>query len=808
MFRLPNTTSSFATIVVLVVGTGLGSSRAEETELPQLPPAVARHVDFTTDIQPIFAQHCLRCHGPERPKGGLRLDNAASAWRGGYNGPVILFGNSSNSPLIHLVSQIDPLSVMPPPGEGEPLTSHQVALLRAWIDQGAWWGEATETTSEVSIAPALQFTAVRGNHKQFAEHYGQREGWRLGAEAFSVTEQLSPTSRFSLSGRVLTDDYRVALLVEKQEFGFYRFGFAQYREYDTDTGGFAPLFTTPEFSLNRDLHLDIGRVWTEFGLTLPDWPRLVLGYEYQFRHGDKSTLQWGTVSEGGTMRAIYPAAKFVDEKTHLLKLDVEHTIAGWQVSDSFRAEWTETETRRRNVRSVALDVPDSLLREDVQEGWKSFQGANTFRIERAWREWLLASGGYLYSHLSADADFSLDFFNPAGAPVSGLVQNTAWRSQRIVLKRESHVGNLNLLLGPWQSSTLAFGVQGEWTRQNGTVEGTQTDFIAPPFNGPPFNLPDIVNPLRGLTDLERAAVDESLALRINRLPFTTLFAEARLQQEQVRHAENVVTLVPFNRHTEATTYATDLRIGFDSSPLGWIKFGSHYRWRDKGTDYDDGLADGNPSDLLGYPTLIAKRDLTTHEIVSRLTVRPVSQFQATLTHRLIATDYRTTTEPVSFGAPGDASPGGRTLTGNYDAHIVSLNCTLIPHRRFHAFTTISFHDTRTRALHDNSLAVVPYRGETWSLLCHGRFVLTPQSDLTAGYSFSTADFRQEIPADGLAVGARYDRHGVQFGWTKRWSEQLTSKLQYGFYQYDEPTFRGANNYTAHALFLSVHWQLN
>ena len=36
-------------------------------------------------------------------------------------------------------------------------------------------------------------------------------------------------------------------------------------------------------SLGTDLHLDIGKAWIDFGLTLPHWPRMVLGYEYDYK---------------------------------------------------------------------------------------------------------------------------------------------------------------------------------------------------------------------------------------------------------------------------------------------------------------------------------------------------------------------------------------------------------------------------------------------------------------------------------------------------------------------------------------------
>ena len=64
-------------------------------ELSKLPAAVTTSTDFARDIQPLLVNHCLKCHGPEKQKGGLRLDIKASALKGGDDGKVILPGKRS-----------------------------------------------------------------------------------------------------------------------------------------------------------------------------------------------------------------------------------------------------------------------------------------------------------------------------------------------------------------------------------------------------------------------------------------------------------------------------------------------------------------------------------------------------------------------------------------------------------------------------------------------------------------------------------------------------------------------------------------
>ncbi|MCZ7638823.1 MAG: PSD1 and planctomycete cytochrome C domain-containing protein [Verrucomicrobia bacterium] len=83
---------------------------------------------------------CQSCHGPERQRGGYRLDSRAAALAGGdaYR-PAIRPGDSAGSPLVHLVAGLVPDSLMP--ARGEPLTQQEVALLRAWVDAGVPWPE-------------------------------------------------------------------------------------------------------------------------------------------------------------------------------------------------------------------------------------------------------------------------------------------------------------------------------------------------------------------------------------------------------------------------------------------------------------------------------------------------------------------------------------------------------------------------------------------------------------------------------------------------------------------------------------------
>ncbi len=114
--------------------------------LSELPPPVAREVDFVKDVKPILEASCVKCHGRGKAKGGFQLDTRETTLRDSDSGPSIRPGNSRESYLIHLVSALDPDEIMPE--KGSRLTSEQVGILRAWIDQGVKWDPAVTFARE------------------------------------------------------------------------------------------------------------------------------------------------------------------------------------------------------------------------------------------------------------------------------------------------------------------------------------------------------------------------------------------------------------------------------------------------------------------------------------------------------------------------------------------------------------------------------------------------------------------------------------------------------------------------------------
>src|SRR6266545_2035417 len=117
-----------------------------------LNAGAAAKVDFAKEILPTL-QECIKCHGPEKQKGKMRLDSRDAALKGGKTGPAFVVGDSSKSELVRRISlpKSDDDFM---PSEGEPLSKEKIAQIKKWIDEGADWPATATAASDKPGATA------------------------------------------------------------------------------------------------------------------------------------------------------------------------------------------------------------------------------------------------------------------------------------------------------------------------------------------------------------------------------------------------------------------------------------------------------------------------------------------------------------------------------------------------------------------------------------------------------------------------------------------------------------------------------
>ncbi|HLY10365.1 MAG TPA: c-type cytochrome domain-containing protein [Planctomycetota bacterium] len=119
---------------LLVYGRDYYSSAFSAPDGPETPAVSDASDRFQQEILPILQRHCIRCHGPQKQNGRLRLDSREAVFRGGKSGAAIVPGDSAKSRLYRAITDPNPNTRMPQ--ESAPLPAEAVNRIRDWIDQG------------------------------------------------------------------------------------------------------------------------------------------------------------------------------------------------------------------------------------------------------------------------------------------------------------------------------------------------------------------------------------------------------------------------------------------------------------------------------------------------------------------------------------------------------------------------------------------------------------------------------------------------------------------------------------------------
>ncbi|OYP32394.1 hypothetical protein CGZ80_19580 [Rhodopirellula sp. MGV] len=119
------------TLTISIVAAGLiGQSSVTRAAEPT--------IDFQKQIQPILAKKCFSCHGPDEAESSLSFASREEAFAEVDSGEhAIVPGDVDASVMVTRMRTEDEWERMPP--EGDPVSEEDIALIEAWIKEGAPW---------------------------------------------------------------------------------------------------------------------------------------------------------------------------------------------------------------------------------------------------------------------------------------------------------------------------------------------------------------------------------------------------------------------------------------------------------------------------------------------------------------------------------------------------------------------------------------------------------------------------------------------------------------------------------------------
>lgn len=107
---------------------------------------------FESQVRPVLAARCVKCHGPSKQESGLRVDSREALLTGGVSGPALEPGQPDESLLVQAI-RYDADPKMPPQAR---LPGGERAALEEWVRRGAPWPASAKV-----VAPPDAFAAAK-----------------------------------------------------------------------------------------------------------------------------------------------------------------------------------------------------------------------------------------------------------------------------------------------------------------------------------------------------------------------------------------------------------------------------------------------------------------------------------------------------------------------------------------------------------------------------------------------------------------------------------------------------------------------
>ena len=657
-------------------------------------------------------------------------------------------------------------------------------------------GFDSETDDEfgATITSEIRYITVDGDERKLREDTWVNEDWSGGIQDVYFRRSLEDAWVLDVEGRALVDeeDYKLRLELANPDVGFVHIGYTEFRKYFDDTGGFFEPFSQPHADLDRDIHLDIGEFAVETGLTLPNFPNVVIGYKRKFKKGTKSMIEWGTTTEGGVSRKIFPASKDIVERIDILTATIDSAIKNVTINNTVRYERYRTDTTRLDDAQFVLPASSPSKTLTVDETFEYDQFSNVFHMDSQVTDKVYWSLGYLFNTLDGDSEITLQT-----APFNSRFDKN-WFTRDVQIDQDSHVVNVNAMFGPYHDLTIYGAVQGEKTETDGFTDAVLTEI---PFSGPPAIAPEAIID----SSNDKDEFQEYIGLRFTKIRYTTVYAEGKWTQGDIALFEREFEDLEeeFERETDTEIYRQDYKAGFNTSPVRGLTITGRYRRSLFENDYDH-KNDQTEQNMMfipqeGLSAFITFQEITTDEVTAKITTHPSSHLNLSFKYQLISRDFDTKHDSV----PSTGTPEGSLQSGNYDANIYSLSATMAPVTRLYITGVFSFHDTRTIAFENGADSITTYHGDVYSLLGSVGYAIDNKTDVSIQYSFSLADNFEDNSSAGLPYGLDNERHESIVTFSQDLTENLTFRLRYGYFYYNEISNGGVDDYQAHLV--SMNW---
>lgn len=662
---------------------------------------------------------------------------------------------------------------------------------------------AYENYIDLSTGYSLQ----QGDRAGFQRGTQMRKDGYLGIEDLRYTREIDDTTSLKLRGKALAGngDYLLDLVINKDEVGFLKFGFKQFRTYYDGSGGVWPS-TGQSFTIfDEAQHIDRSNLWFEAGLNRPDQPSFVLRYDYLTRKGEKPSSSWsdsGLPVSAAATRYIIPAFWEIDEKRHVVQGDVaKHgEKTAWNVG--LRFDKGEYDNSRKIRRRVAEPTADRYVTNREGQEFDIFQIRGSYLVDITEQIKLTTA----VSRTKIDTTLS-------GSRVVGANWDAAYSDNypgkqardegyfalpgQDLGKSEmtQTIANISLMYRPLEHLTIVPSLRFEKTEWDNEVEFVETNFN-------PVTV-TIREDVLAESKKDWKTYNYGVGLRYTGVQNLTFNVRADLSSsegnlDETRILEPGLPAQTISVDRDSELERTTQKFSFTTNwyPRHGVTVAAQYYYRARQNDYR-AIRDTTPNTVTSsdrYPAYVSNQDFETNDFNVRLTWRISPTFRTVTRY-----DYMTT----KINSQEVGLPFGESMTT--DQNIVSESITWNPAARWFIQGNVSLtsEELTSPAVFATGTAanlVTKSNNDYVSYNLSTGYAVDDQTDLLVDYtSYEVTDNFIDNSAVSTPYGTlvKTDIVGVTY---KRQLDRRTSlQLRYAYVNSEDPAFNGKADYKANVV---------
>ena len=639
-----------------------------------------------------------------------------------------------------------------------------------------------------------------GNKAQAQQRTQLNSGAFGGIEDLHVQSEIAKKTTFKLDGHGIYDNhnYKLSLGVEKEDLGFIKFSFENFRTLDANNGGYAPATATAYPNAGDALALDRGKISLEAAYNKEGQPKVNFKYTHSYRNGDKGTTIWGqaySADSGANLFSygVYPGINSIDEKSDAFQLDVTHKIKKVDVGLGVRYEHGEMNDA---LKQTFIDQSLGAYRVTDRQG-TSYDLLNFHSFAESWlKPNQFVSAGFSFANLDNTFTGSRiygDDFDVIYSP--GYANNgLGYSSLNGGSHENQYVLNLNWMYLPTKEFTITPSLRVQQEDWDGNSDGLGTSLS----NSDPFSSSSTRNALD---------VRERLEARYTGVTNWVFTACADWTEGQGNlNINGGLTGAPYGpspvqAQTDDSRFFQKYSLNARWYPVKQASLDVGGYYKDNQYDYNflqDSITPNNGAGFL-YPAFLVYQGFQTWDGNVRLTLRPFSKITLVSRYEYQDSSIATRPDPASGLSELDSS--------RMHSHIVGQNISWTPLNwlSFQAGGNYVVSETETPASAVTQ-SILNSQNNYWTVNFNTGLVLDDKTDLNLGYYYYRAADGQGAVVNGLPLGTDAQEHSASATLTRRINKNLRLNLKYAFTRYEDYVAAGAYNFDSHVVFTSLQYR--